>query len=105
MMKHLIWFGVVLALLLSVMPTTPALAQYQVQPPREEYDSLLQNLGSRLCLQPQYEVRINGLAIVQQPCNGNDLYQRWFFLTGAPGLSTTWYLPDHQFWEWAVPGR
>jgi len=81
MMRHLIWFGVVLALLLSVMPTTPALAQYQVQPPREEYDSLLQNLGSRLCLQPQYEVRINGLAIVQQPCNGNDLYQRWFFLT------------------------
>jgi hypothetical protein len=32
-MKHLIWFGVVLALLLSVMPTTPALAQYQVNPP------------------------------------------------------------------------
>ena len=27
MMRHLIWFGVVLALLLSVMPTTPALAK------------------------------------------------------------------------------
>src|SRR5262249_54416250 len=33
MMEHLIWFGVVLALLLSVMPTTPAPAQYQVHPP------------------------------------------------------------------------
>jgi hypothetical protein len=78
MMKHLIWFGVVPALLLCVMLTTPALAQYQVQPPREEYDSLLQNFGSRLCLQPEYEAPINGLAIVQQPCSGS-VYQRWFF--------------------------
>ncbi len=77
-MTHLIWFGVVLALPLSVMPTTPALAQYQVQPPREEYDSLLQNFGSRLCLQPEYEAPANGLAIVQQPCSGS-VYQRWFF--------------------------
>jgi hypothetical protein len=75
MMKHLISFGGVLASLLSVMPTTPALAE----PPSQEYDSLLQNWGSRLCLQPEYEARINGVAIVQQPCNENDPYQRWSF--------------------------
>jgi ricin-type beta-trefoil lectin protein len=79
MMKHFIWFGVVLALLLSVMPTTPALAQYQVQPPQWYYDSLLQNFGSSLCLQPENEAPLNGIAIVQQPCNGSNLYQRWFF--------------------------
>jgi hypothetical protein len=80
-MEHLIWFGVVLALLLSVMPTTPAPAQYQVHPPAKEYDSLLQNLRSRLCLQPEYESRI----MVSRSCNsratGNDLYQRWYFST------------------------
>jgi hypothetical protein len=64
-MEHLIWFGVVLALLLSVMPTTPSPAQYQVQPPAKEYDSLLQNLRSRLCLQPEYESRI----MVSRSCN------------------------------------
>jgi hypothetical protein len=68
MMKHLISFGGVLASLLSMMPTTPALAE----PPSQEYESLLQNWGSRLCLQPEYEARINGVAIVQQPCNEND---------------------------------
>jgi hypothetical protein len=78
-MKHLIWFGVVLALLLSVMATAPALAQDQVQPPQSEYDSVLINEGSGLCLQPEYEAALNGLAIVQQPCNGS-VYQRWFFL-------------------------
>ena len=78
-MKHLIWCGVVLALLLSAMPATPALAQYQVQPPMFEYDSVLTNYGSGLCLQPERAARINGLAIVQQPCVGNDAYQRWFF--------------------------
>jgi hypothetical protein len=87
----LIWFGVVLALLLSVMPISPALAQRQVQPPLHGYDSLLENYGSRLCLQPESEVPINGLAIVQQPCNANDLYQRWRFMTvrldyGKPGI-------------------
>ena len=79
-MKNLT-LGVVRVFLLSAMPITSVMAQYQVQPPRDEYDSLLQNLGSDLCLQPEYEGRINGLAIVQQPCNGNDLYQRWHFLT------------------------
>lgn len=72
-----IWFAVVLALLLSVMPTTPALAQ-----PFEHAEYLLVNWGSRLCLQPEYEDRINGLAIVQQPCNENDPYQRWSFEGG-----------------------
>jgi Ricin-type beta-trefoil lectin domain-like len=86
MMKHLIWFGVVLALLLSVMPTAPTLAQYQVQPPGDEYDSLLKNWGSGLCLQPEYEIRINGLAIVQHPCNDNDPYQRWYFFTVRLGF-------------------
>jgi hypothetical protein len=79
-MKHLIWFGVVLALLLSVMPATPVLAQYQVQPPPgSDYDSLLQNFDSGLCLQPENEAPINGYAIVQQPCNVDDPYQRWSF--------------------------
>jgi hypothetical protein len=68
-----------LALLLSVMPTAPALAQAQVQPPQSYDDSSLFNWGSNLCLQPEYEALLNGLAIVQQPCNGN-VYQRWFFL-------------------------
>jgi ricin-type beta-trefoil lectin protein len=36
-------------------------------------------VNPRLCLQPEYEARINGLAIVQQPCNRDDLYQRWSF--------------------------
>lgn len=78
-MKHLCSFGVVLALL-SVMRTAPALAQDQVQPPQDYYDSLLQNYGSRLCLQPEQEAPINGVAIVQEACNGKDLFQRWHFL-------------------------
>jgi ricin-type beta-trefoil lectin protein len=78
MMKH--WFGVVLALLLSVIPTAPALAQYQVQPPYSGHSLLGSAVSPRLCLQPEYEARINGLAIVQQPCNRDDLYQRWSFL-------------------------
>jgi hypothetical protein len=73
------WFGA-LALFLSVLLITPALAQYQVQPPRDEYDSVLLNYGSRLCLQPEQEAPLNGIAIVQQPCNGKDPYQRWHFL-------------------------
>src|SRR5262252_7086834 len=71
-------FGVVALLL--VTPVRHALAQYQVQPPLEYYDSLLQNYGSRLCLQPEREAGLNGIAIVQQRCNAKDLYQRWYFL-------------------------
>ena len=56
------WFGA-LALFLSVLLITPALAQYQVQPPRDEYDSVLLNYGSRLCLQPEQEAPLNGIAI------------------------------------------
>jgi len=77
LMKRLL-FGVV-ALLLLVTPVRKALAQYQVQPPLEYYDSLLQNYGSRLCLQPEREAALNGIAIVQQRCNGIDPFQRWFF--------------------------
>jgi hypothetical protein len=78
-MKHLFWLGALLALL-SMMRTAPALAQDQVQPPQDYYDSVLQNYGSRLCLQPEHQAPINGVAIVQQPCNGKDLFQRWHFL-------------------------
>jgi hypothetical protein len=77
-MKQLIWFGVVLAVLLSVMPAAPALAEYGTPPPNWRH-ALFYNLGSGLCLQPQYEAPTNGLTIVQQPCNDNDLYQRWWF--------------------------
>src|SRR5215475_9047572 len=80
-------FGVVLALLLSVIPTTLALAQYQVQLPYHG-NSLLRNWRNQLCLQPEYEAPNNGVAIVQQPCNPDDLYQRWSFvlhpMTGQP---------------------
>jgi len=92
-MKHLIWFG--MALLLSVMPTTPALAQYEVQPPNFQYEHDLRNTGSQLCLQPEQEANLNGLAIVQQPCNGSP-YQHWYFLAkvyeagGPPG--TFWVI-------------
>jgi hypothetical protein len=82
-MKIDIWFGVVLALLLSVMPTTPALAQarYPVRPPTGDVHSLLVNTGDHRehCLQPEQAAPINGLAMVHQPCNRDDLYQRWRF--------------------------
>jgi Ricin-type beta-trefoil lectin domain-like len=74
------WAGLIAACLLMAMPATPALAQYQVQPPLEYYDNSFFNYGSRLCLQPEREARINGLAILQQPCVDNDPYQRWFFI-------------------------
>jgi hypothetical protein len=78
-MKRLIWLGIVPALLLSVIRTTAALAQYQVQPPQDYYDNTFLNYGSRLCLQPEHETPTNGVAIVQQRCKENDRYQRWFF--------------------------
>ena len=92
-MKRLIWFSVFLAVLVSVVPATPALAY--PQPPQYYYHSLIQNVGSALCLQPEYKAAINGLTIVQQPCDygpyGTDLYQRWWFDTvrldyGQPGI-------------------
>jgi hypothetical protein len=76
-MKHLIWFSVVLAIALSVMPAAPAKAA--VLPPNSQYDSLFFNTRSGLCLQPEYEAPTNGLTIVQQLCNPNDHYQRWWF--------------------------
>jgi hypothetical protein len=79
-MKHLVWFGVVLALLLSVVPINPALAQGAVEPsPDPSFFSPLSNLGSGLCLQPQTEpAPLNGIAIVQQPCSiSTDIYQNW----------------------------
>ena len=78
-MKRLIWLGITLALLLSVIRTTTALAHNQVQPPQDYYDNTFLNYGSRLCLQPEHETPTNGLAIVQQRCKENDRYQRWFF--------------------------
>jgi hypothetical protein len=76
-MKRLIWFGVVLAVLVSVMPAAPAKASEL--PPDYQYHSVIFNVGSGLCLQPWYEAPTNGLTIVQQPCNPNDLYQKWRF--------------------------
>ena len=91
-MKYLIQFGVVLAIALSVLPTASARAAVEYpQPPLSYYHSLLKNIGSGLCIQPEYEGAINGLGIVQQPCNEADLYQRWRFQTvrldyGKPGI-------------------
>jgi hypothetical protein len=79
MMKHPIWFGVVLAILLSVVSINPALAQGAVEPsPDPSFFSPLSNFGSGLCLQPQTEAPLNGITIVQQPCSiGTDWYQNW----------------------------
>jgi len=77
-MKRLIGFSVILAVLLSVMPAAPARAS-DLQPPDSSYRSLFFNFNSNLCLQPWYEAPINGLTIVQQPCNHDNLYQNWSF--------------------------
>jgi hypothetical protein len=76
-MKQLIWFGVVLAIALSVIPAAPATAQ--VQPIEDRLHALLINGASGLCVQPEYYAAINGLAIVQQPCiYYYNPYQRWY---------------------------
>ena len=81
-MRYLIWFSVVLALALSVLPCASARAQTTYpQPPQYYYHSLLKNIGSGLCIQPENEAAIDGLGIMQQPCNESDLFQRWSFLT------------------------
>jgi hypothetical protein len=93
-MKHHVC-GAVLALFVPVMAIAPALAQGWVQPPTDGSEVILFNAGSRLCLQPEEEARINGLAIVQQPCKPNlTFFQRWTFLLvtgfvytyGEPGI-------------------
>jgi hypothetical protein len=84
-MKHLIWFGVVLAIALSVMPAAPAKAE---RFPDNSYYYLIKNQGSQLCLQPWYEAPINGLTIVQLPCNQYNLYQRWIFVPNGGDNST-----------------
>jgi hypothetical protein len=89
-MKHDIC-NVVLALFLPVMPIGPALAQGWVQPPPEGSETQVLNVGSGLCLVPEYEARINGLAIVQQPCIRTDSWHRWEFLI-LPGFQ---YGQDH----------
>lgn len=85
-MKQLIWFSVILAIALSVMPAAPALAE---DFPDDDYDYLIANRGSGLCLQPWYEAPINGLTIVQLPCNQYNLYQRWFLTSGEFDNSTS----------------
>lgn len=88
-MQYLIRLGVVLVL--SLLPIESASAADYPQPPLNYYHSLLKNVGSGLCIQPESEAAIAGLGIVQQPCNENDLYQRWSFQTvrldyGKPGI-------------------
>jgi ricin-type beta-trefoil lectin protein len=91
-MKYLIQFGVILAIVLSVMPAASASAAVTYpQPPQSYYHSLFKNVQNGLCIQPEYEAPINGLGIVQQLCNEADLYQRWTFQTvrldyGQPGI-------------------
>jgi hypothetical protein len=75
-MKHLIWFGGILAIALSVMPVAPA----QAAAPLPHY--VLSSYGSWMCIQPEYEAPINGLTIVLQPCelsHFSNYYQRWVF--------------------------
>lgn len=86
-MKRLIGFSVMLAVLLSVMPAAPALAS-DLLPPDSSYHSLFYNLGSWYCLQPEFEAPINGLTIVQQPCNHTNLYQKWSFQIVRKDLGT-----------------
>jgi len=76
-MKRLIGFSIILAIALSVMPAAQANAA--ALPPDSSYHSLFFNTRSGLCLQPEYKAAINGLTIVQQPCDQYDLYQRWWF--------------------------
>ena len=77
-MKQLIWFGVVLAIALSVMPA----ASVQATVPLPHYVLSTSNVGW-MCIQPEYEAPINGLTIVLQPCdyqnNYQNYYQRWRF--------------------------
>jgi hypothetical protein len=77
------------------MAIAPALAQGWVQPPLDGGEVILFKAGSRLCLQPEDEARLNGLAIVQQPCKPSlTFFQRWTFLRitgfvytyGEPGI-------------------
>ena len=85
-MKHLIRFSVVLAVVLSVMPAAPAKADVAgaVGP---IYYYWLRNVSSWLCIQPEYEAALNGITIVQQPCNEDDLYQQWQPVLVRNGLS------------------
>jgi ricin-type beta-trefoil lectin protein len=94
-MKIDIRFGVVLTLLLSAIPTTPALAQYRARPPSTENHGFLRcwrcflpeqpPLSGRvqLCLQPESEGPIDGVKIVQRPCDFSNLYQKWWFTPAA----------------------
>src|SRR5262245_22370878 len=71
-MKQLIWFGVVLAIALSVMPAAPAKAFYW-------HDLMIYNIGSELCIQPVPMAPTNGLDIAQYSCDISNNYQRWGF--------------------------
>ena len=84
-MKQLIWFGVVLAIALSVMPAAPAKARVvskagvtSLDIPGTIHDTMIYNLGSGYCIEPVPEAPDNGLDIAQYPCSFpvND-WQRW----------------------------
>jgi hypothetical protein len=95
MMKHLIWFSIVLALL-SGVPTTPALAEYPARPSTIRA-SFLANLATGrlsngqlmhdrdvLCLRSKSENPISGDAVVQRPCKESDVWQQWLFKPVPP---------------------
>src|SRR4051812_30897408 len=85
-MKYLVRFGIGMAFLLAVMvvPSTTANVNAAETP---IWFSWLRNAQSRMCIQPEYEAAINGLGIVQQPCNEADYYQQWLDVSVRDGLS------------------
>src|SRR5262245_10167136 len=67
-MKRLIWFGVVLAIALSVMPAASAKAGVDaLDIPGALHDTMIYNLGSGDCIEPIPEAPDNGLDIAQYP--------------------------------------
>jgi Ricin-type beta-trefoil lectin domain-like len=89
-MKRLIWFSVILAIALSVMPAAPAKAGVaSLDIPGVLHDTMIYNLGSGYCIEPVPEAPDNGLDIAQYPCSVpvND-WQRWrvLFLKSVNGV-------------------
>lgn len=79
-MKYILSFCVVLAVALSVMPAASANAADSI------LITWLRNSSSGLCIQPEYEAALNGITIVQQPCNYDDTYQQWQHVYVRNGL-------------------
>ena len=75
-MKYLVRFGIGLAFFLSMMLAPSATANVHAAG-TPIWFSWLRNSQSRMCIQPEYQAGINGLAIVQQSCNEDNVYQQW----------------------------